>query len=222
MKGEIISIVAGDGQIRGEDGRQYRFQPADLAVPAAQLSLIRRVDFVPDGEWARQILVLETGSSHARIESRNSDGKRMRHQRTAPLDTFFGYAATGLTRRYFDFHGRARRKEYFAIILVGWLFVLCPLVLQGVLSGSASDVTAVLEGNSRTIEPPLVILSYIVLALLLIPSLSAAVRRLHDTGRSGWVWCISLLPYIGGLIVLVFMLLPGQRGHNRYGPEPER
>lgn len=222
MKGQIVSFVMGEGRIRGEDGREYRFQPADIGLPQSDLGNIRQVDFVPDGDRARQILVLETGPSLASIKTRNAEGKRQRHMRAAPLDTFFGYATTGLTRRYFDFQGRARRKEYFAIILVSWLFILCPLLLQAALLGNATDLLTFVDGNGQVVETPLAIFSYVALVLLLIPNLSAAVRRLHDTGRSGWVWCISLFPYIGSLIVLVFMLLPGQKGFNPYGPPPER
>lgn len=222
MKGRIVSFIRGEGRIRGDDGRDYRFQPADLIQPQADLVGIRQVDFIPDGDRARQILVLETGPSSAQIETRDAEGRRVRHARAAPLDTIFGYAATGLSQRYFSFRGRARRKEYFSIIMVSWLLVLCPLVLQAALGGHAPNITAFLDGSGKASDMPLAIVSYVALLLLVIPNVSAAVRRLHDTGRSGWLWCISFLPYIGSLIVLVLMLLPGQKGTNAYGPAPER
>jgi uncharacterized membrane protein YhaH (DUF805 family) len=55
---------------------------------------------------------------------------------------------------------------------------------------------------------------------LLIPQISAQARRLHDQGRSGWFVLINLLPYVGSLIVLVLMLIPGTAGDNEYGPDP--
>lgn len=56
---------------------------------------------------------------------------------------------------------------------------------------------------------------------VLLPSLSVAVRRLHDTGRSGWWLFIALIPIIGAIILLVFMCLDSQPGDNKYGPNPK-
>ena len=53
---------------------------------------------------------------------------------------------------------------------------------------------------------------------VLIPSIAVTVRRLHDTGRTGWWILISLIPFIGGLVLLIFMVLDSQQGTNRYGP----
>jgi uncharacterized membrane protein YhaH (DUF805 family) len=60
----------------------------------------------------------------------------------------------------------------------------------------------------------------IVLLGLLLPSLAVGVRRLHDTNRSGWWLLISLVPILGGIVCFVFMVLPGTRGPNKYGPDP--
>ncbi|RFU19502.1 DUF805 domain-containing protein [Geodermatophilus marinus] len=102
--------------------------------------------------------------------------------------------------KYADFSGRARRAEY-------WWFVLA----YAVASIVASIIDAVLGF-------PLLAL---VLGLgLLVPSLAAAVRRLHDTGRSGWWLLIGLIPF-GGIVVIVFLATEGQPGPNRYGPSPK-
>jgi uncharacterized membrane protein YhaH (DUF805 family) len=55
---------------------------------------------------------------------------------------------------------------------------------------------------------------------MLIPVVAVTVRRLHDIGMSGWWALLLLVPYIGGLIVLVFTLLPGQPHANAHGPAP--
>jgi uncharacterized membrane protein YhaH (DUF805 family) len=47
------------------------------------------------------------------------------------------------------------------------------------------------------------------------------VRRLHDQDKSGWLILLSFIPYIGGLILLVLMLIDGTPGANRYGPDPK-
>ena len=54
-----------------------------------------------------------------------------------------------------------------------------------------------------------------------IPSLAVSVRRLHDTGRSGWWLLVVLVPLVGWLIVLYFMVQPGETAENRYGPDPK-
>ena len=56
---------------------------------------------------------------------------------------------------------------------------------------------------------------------ILLPSLAVTVRRLHDTGRTGWWVLISLVPVIGGLILLIFMVLDSEPGTNQYGPNPK-
>ena len=54
------------------------------------------------------------------------------------------------------------------------------------------------------------------------PALSVTVRRLHDTDRSAWWLLILLVPALGVLVFLVFMVLEGQRARNRFGPDPKR
>jgi uncharacterized membrane protein YhaH (DUF805 family) len=54
-----------------------------------------------------------------------------------------------------------------------------------------------------------------------IPKLAIAVRRLHDTGRSGWWVVIDIVPLIGPLVILIFTLGDSQAGKNQYGPNPK-
>jgi uncharacterized membrane protein YhaH (DUF805 family) len=56
---------------------------------------------------------------------------------------------------------------------------------------------------------------------VLIPSIAVTVRRLHDTGRTGWWILINLIPFLGTIILLIFMVLDSQPGTNRYGPNPK-
>ena len=56
---------------------------------------------------------------------------------------------------------------------------------------------------------------------VLLPSIAVAVRRLHDTDRSGWWFLIGFVPIVGGIILLVFYVLEGTRGPNRFGPDPK-
>ena len=105
-------------------------------------------------------------------------------------------------KNYVGFEGRARRTEY-------WMFVLFNFL--------AAVVLAIVE-YSLGLES---ILSVLYSLAILLPSLAVAVRRLHDTGRSGWWILINLVPIVGGIILLVFMCLDSQEGENQYGVNPK-
>ena len=52
-------------------------------------------------------------------------------------------------------------------------------------------------------------------------NIGVTARRLHDTGRSGWWMLISLVPIVGGIVLIVFCATPGNVGANAYGPDPK-
>lgn len=116
--------------------------------------------------------------------------------------------ATLPLKKYADFTGRSRRKEYwsFFLLFVAGLVVLT--VIEGVLG---------LSGMIGPYGP----LTMLFLLALLVPSLAVGVRRLHDTDKSGWWILIGLVPLIGGIILLVLYVLEGTRGPNQYGPDPK-
>jgi uncharacterized membrane protein YhaH (DUF805 family) len=111
-------------------------------------------------------------------------------------------------KKYAEFNGRARRKEY-------WFFFLISTVI--------SIILAVIDSFTGTIseEAGLGLLSGIYALAVLIPGLSVTVRRLHDTDRSGWWILIGLIPVIGGIALLIFMVLDSTPGGNQYGPNPK-
>lgn len=118
----------------------------------------------------------------------------------------FGEAVARCYGLYWSFAGRARRAEY-------WYFALFCLLMQ-VATGL---VDAMLVGYRGDVSGPLQAL-FVVATIL--PSLSVLVRRLHDTGRSGWWFWLVLVPGVGWLILLVILALPGTPGANRHGPDP--
>lgn len=105
-------------------------------------------------------------------------------------------------QHYATFTGRARRREY-------WWFTLVNLGVVVVLS----LVDAALDTGALTGLYSLAVL---------VPALAVSVRRLHDTGRSGLWLLISLVPLVGGIVLLVFLLLDGEPGTNRWGASPKR
>lgn len=65
------------------------------------------------------------------------------------------------------------------------------------------------------------ILHFVVALGLLVPSIAIAIRRLHDTGKSGWWLLIVLIPVVGGLVLLYFYVVDSERGVNRFGMNPK-
>ena len=125
-------------------------------------------------------------------------------------------------RKYADFSGRARRREYWFYELFTTLIgVAIVLIILLWVAGSVRALNVGMAGTAGMGAGALGIF-YIVYGLgNLLPSLAVSVRRLHDTGRSGWWVLISLVPFAGGIVLLVFFLLDSQPGANRYGPNPK-
>jgi len=106
--------------------------------------------------------------------------------------------------KYAQFTGRSRRSEY-------WYFMLVNMIISYGLQGLAIATEIGLFG----------ILAMIAGLALLIPGIAVAVRRMHDTGRSGWWLFISLVPLVGIILLIVWMATDSQPGANEYGPNPK-
>ncbi len=115
-----------------------------------------------------------------------------------------------LKNKYADFEGRARRKEYWTYVLflaltflMAYFILLIGIVLQsGIIGGLGSILVGVVGLGT------------------FIPTLAVAVRRLHDTNKSGWLYLLCIIPLVG-LIVLVWFCTEGTKGANDYGPDPK-
>ncbi|HEX6741469.1 MAG TPA: DUF805 domain-containing protein [Sphingomicrobium sp.] len=118
-------------------------------------------------------------------------------------------------KHYAEFDGRSPRSEYwwfFLLQLALWTIALVPLL---VAIGTAE----------QSAEPGAGFWIFLVLAVVLalglfIPSLAVQVRRLHDQDLSGWLVLLFFIPYVGGIIAIVFMCIRGTSGPNRFGPDP--
>ncbi len=108
-------------------------------------------------------------------------------------------------QKYAVFSGRASRNEY-------WWFFLFNVIIAAGLSVVDYGLFGTDEGQS--------ILSSIYGLAVLIPSIAVAVRRLHDTNRSGWWLFIGLVPIVGWIVLLIFYIQPSNEGDNKYGPNP--
>ena len=101
-------------------------------------------------------------------------------------------------KKYFVFKGRASRSEY-------WWFQLIVTPSYFISTLFNNDISYLFLG---------------ITLFTLIPAISAGVRRLHDTNRSGFFLLISFIPFIGGLVLLFFLIPEGTKGKNRFGPDP--
>ena len=111
-----------------------------------------------------------------------------------------------LKENFANFSGRARREEY-------WYYSLAVFVISAILSVlSKAGIVGVIFS----------ILSFLFSLCILIPGLAVSVRRLHDTGRSGWWLLLCLIPLIGQIVLLVFMVTEGQKGENKWGDDPKK
>jgi uncharacterized membrane protein YhaH (DUF805 family) len=109
----------------------------------------------------------------------------------------FTDAVSSAFRHYADFSGRASRSEYW------WFYLFYLLVLSA----------ATLLDSTRT-------LAGLVALALLLPTLGLAVRRLHDTGHSGWWLLVGFVPLAGAIVLLIFFVQASHPGPNQYGPPP--
>jgi len=114
-------------------------------------------------------------------------------------------------RRYVDFEGRSSRKEF-------WYFVLFYLIVSAVLTIlDRTFFSSALGTDGSAIDP----LTSIFGILSLIPNISVSVRRLHDTGRSGWWILLWLIPLVGWIPLVIWYCQKGHPAPNAYGEAPE-
>ncbi len=105
-------------------------------------------------------------------------------------------------RNYASFSGRAQRMEYWMFGLFSFIFTIVLIIIESFLG---------LEGE----------ISGLFALAMLIPSFAVTFRRLHDTDHSGWWFLIWMVPIIGTIIFLVFMVQDSQAYENRFGPNPK-
>lgn len=109
---------------------------------------------------------------------------------------------------YANFTGRARREEYWMYTLFNSIFLIGIVAVSGVFV-------------SITDTPAFMGLYLIYLLGIILPSLAVIVRRLHDVGKSGWFYFITLVPFVGPIWLFVLFVTEGDKGPNQYGPDPK-
>ena len=117
-------------------------------------------------------------------------------------------------KRYADFSGRSQRVGY-------WMFSLFNLLLFGGLFLIGGLVGAFDERGGNILGMIVIGLIIVTILAVIVPTIAVTVRRFHDQDRSGWFYLLSFAPYVGGLILVVFMCIDGTPGSNRFGLNPK-
>lgn len=111
-------------------------------------------------------------------------------------------------KKYAVFNGRAQRKEY-------WYFVLFNIIISLVLGFIDNAI------GSSSAEPGTGLLGSLYMLAVLLPGIGVSIRRLHDTSRSGWWVLMALIPLIGIIVLIFFMVQDSRPGANQYGANPK-
>ena len=111
-------------------------------------------------------------------------------------------------QKYAVFTGRSRRKEF-------WMFVLFTFVVEIILA----IIDAIIGTYNTAVGMGL--LSGLFYLAILVPSIALNTRRLHDIGKSGWFQLLFLIPIVGFILWIIWMVRDGDEGMNQYGPSPK-
>ena len=111
------------------------------------------------------------------------------------------YWKRGFLENYANFKGRDTRPEFWWFYLANVILTYGFFILGGITGASILGLIGLLYGLA-----------------VIVPGIAAGVRRLHDTGKTGWLMLVSLIPLVGGIILIVLLAQPGTPGANEYGP----
>jgi len=126
----------------------------------------------------------------------------------------FSEAVKSFWSNYATFKGRSRRSEYWWIQL---FLVLTNLAVAAIdLALMNGDIDRFIANGGGGIVGLLWIL------VTIVPALAVLVRRLHDTGKSGWWVLIGLVPFVGTIVLFVFSVLDSDVGDNKFGGSPKQ
>ena len=198
MKGSILdfSIQTNTGIISGDDQNRYNFTGAEWRGqrPPARGD---RVDFDVDNAGSAIQIFTALGHSNPVQNISNQLDKLSDQNKAEEQFNMIDWFVKCL-KNYATFTGRARRKEYWYFALVQFIILIVAQIIDAILGTE--------------------FVFYAIVALaLFIPSFAAAVRRLHDTGRSGWWSLIALIPLIGAILLIIWLASDTKQENNQWG-----
>lgn len=165
-------------------------------------------------DWS--MLHIRTPKTHFETYNSNSGGVKQgySHQYAGQNSNYptrtlsFGEAISNVFSHYADFHGRARRSEY-------WWFAL----LNNILYNTVYAMALIMPNAVETMV--LLVMSFLYSLVVFIPGLAVSVRRLHDIGKSGWNLLFGLIPLVGYILLIVWYAQDSEPGANKYGISPK-
>lgn len=116
----------------------------------------------------------------------------------------FEFYTNALKNKYAMFSGRATRSEYWYFVLFNFLISIAIGIVSGIFGKNVNDLVSGLYSLA-----------------MLVPSLAVSSRRLHDTGRSAWWLLLGLVPIVGWIVLLVFLVTDTTPSDNKYGSNPK-
>lgn len=125
------------------------------------------------------------------------------------MNLFEDYFLNVIKQHYADFSGRASRSQFWYFTLFSFLISLAISVVTGIIGSVLNTGIFSLLGVLYSLA-------------IVVPSVCLGIRRLHDTGKSGWWYLISLVPFVGFIILIVFWVMDSEADRNQYGPNPKR
>jgi len=111
-------------------------------------------------------------------------------------------------RKYVSVEGRANRREFWFWIAFCAIMLMVATLIDGIFIGPALGFLPFEQDAGRP-------LATVMSVLLLVPTLTAAARRLHDSDLSGW-WLLGVLTIIGALPIAYFLIKSSKKGENRF------
>lgn len=211
MKGQILdfSIQNGGGLITAENGKRYSFKSEEWKEPNIPMRGMK-VDFdIDENGQAIGIYKALAASSASHIPSVLNNVTQVRND-NGQLPLFALFLDT-LLRRYAKFSGRASKREFWGFALFELVLIIAIIFLYGILY-------AINRNLAQTFD---LLFTLVYIVGLFLPRLAVSIRRLHDTGRSGWWYLIILIPIIGPIWLIILWLQPSVNEENQWGTIPE-
>ena len=113
-----------------------------------------------------------------------------------------------VVKNYAGFSGRARRKEYWMFLLFNMIFAFVAAIIDNVVGTASPELGYGVFYGLYTLA-------------MFIPGIAVMVRRLHDVGKSGWMYFIVFIPIVGVIWLMVLLLTDSDAGENQYGQNPK-
>ena len=195
MKGTILSYSTQNqtGEILSEEQLQYTFSITDW-FETAQPTVGTTVNFELDANGLVTKITAITQPVFTNVS--NTPLQKQQHNEEDNYNMFNWFVKC--LKNYANFKDRARRKEY-------WFFTLVYIL--------ATIICAIIDGILWSYP----ILTILFLFAMIIPNYSVLARRLHDINKSGWAMFISMIPIVGGIILLVWLCTETKNEDNQWG-----